>query len=204
MIKRAVDLVLATTALVVLLPVLLALVVLVAVKMGRPVLFTQQRIGLHGRPFALRKFRTMKDAHDKQGRPLPDAVRLTPVGRWLRRMSLDELPELINVIKGEMSVVGPRPLLPQYLPRYNARQARRHEVRPGLTGLAQISGRNSLSWEDRLELDVQYVEQRSLMLDARIILSTVAKVLSGEGVSQPGHDTSEEFKGTPEVRSDVR
>lgn len=194
--KHVLDVVLSAFAIVLLSPVLLAIAVTVRWTMGRPVIFTQERIGQYGRPFQLRKFRTMRDGRDASGAPLPDAQRLTPLGRWLRRTSLDELPELINVLRGEMSLVGPRPLLPQYLPRYNTRQARRHDVRPGLTGLAQISGRNGLAWEDRLELDVQYVERRSLALDLHIMASTLGKVFSGEGVSQPGHDTSEEFMGT--------
>jgi len=204
MIKRLADLALAAAALMVLMPVIAAVALAVAWKMGRPVVFTQQRIGLHGRPFTLMKFRTMRDAYDAEGCPLPDARRLTPLGRWLRRTSLDELPELFNVVRGDMSLVGPRPLLPQYLPRYDARQARRHNVRPGLTGLAQISGRNRLSWEQRLELDVQYVERHSLALDARILGRTIAAVLTGDGVSQPGHETSEEFMGNAEGKPDVR
>jgi sugar transferase EpsL len=203
-IKRLFDMTAASIGLVVLSPVMAFIAIAVARRMGPPVMFTQERIGLNGRAFALRKFRTMIDARDADGKLLPDADRLTPFGRWLRRTSLDELPELVNVLRGEMSVVGPRPLLPQYLRRYNARQARRHDVRPGLTGLAQVSGRNRLSWEERLELDVQYVERGSLRLDAWIVMKTLAKVLSGEGVSQPGHETSEEFMGTPEAKSDVR
>lgn len=194
--KRFLDVALSAVAMILLLPVFVSIAAAVAWKLGRPVMFTQERIGLHGRPFLLRKFRTMQDGRQPSGALLPDAERLTPLGRWLRRTSLDELPELLNVLRGEMSLVGPRPLLPQYLPRYNTRQARRHEVRPGLTGLAQVSGRNALAWEERLELDVQYVERQSLMLDLRIVAATMGKVLTGEGVSQPGHDTSEEFMGT--------
>lgn len=196
--KRVIDMVVATIALIVLAPVLLVISAAIALLMGRPVLFTQERIGFRGRPFLLRKFRTMREARTADGALRPDGERLTPLGRWLRRTSLDELPELLNVLRGDMSLVGPRPLLPQYVPRYSPRQARRHEVRPGLTGLAQISGRNGLPWDERLELDVQYVERRSLALDMRILLSTIAKVLSGEGISQPGHETSEEFMGSRE------
>lgn len=196
--KRALDLVVSCAALIVLAPVLLAISAAVVLRMGRPVLFTQERIGLQGQPFLLRKFRTMRDARAANGVLRPDGERLTPLGRWLRRTSLDELPELLNVLTGDMSLVGPRPLLPQYLPRYSPRQARRHEVRPGLTGLAQISGRNALPWDERLELDVQYVERRSIALDLRILLSTIGKVLRGDGISQPGHETSEEFMGSRE------
>lgn len=196
--KRALDLVVSLAALIVLAPVLLAISAAVVVRMGRPVLFAQKRIGLQGKPFLLRKFRTMRDARAADGAPRSDGERLTPLGRWLRRTSLDELPELLNVLTGDMSLVGPRPLLPQYLPRYSPRQARRHEVRPGLTGLAQISGRNALPWDERLELDVRYVERRSIALDLRILLSTIGKVLRGDGISQPGHETSEEFMGSRE------
>lgn len=192
------DVLVAGVAIAVLAPVFIVLAVLVAARMGRPVFFVQERIGLKNRPFNLVKFRTMRDAVDRHGTPLPDAERLTPFGRWLRRTSLDELPELLNVLRGEMSLVGPRPLLPQYLPRYSPRQARRHEVRPGLTGLAQVSGRNRLSWAERLELDVQYVEQRSFALDARIIFMTFGKLLTADGISQPGHETSTEFMGNGE------
>lgn len=196
--KRALDLVVSAVALILLAPVLLVISAAICVRMGRPVLFTQERIGLHGTSFLLRKFRTMRDSRAADGAPRPDRERLTPLGRWLRRTSLDELPELINVLRGDMSLVGPRPLLPQYLPRYSRRQARRHEVRPGLTGLAQISGRNALPWEERLELDVQYVDGRSFALDLRILIATIGKVLRGDGISQPGHETSEEFMGSQE------
>jgi lipopolysaccharide/colanic/teichoic acid biosynthesis glycosyltransferase len=152
--------------------------------------------------FSLYKFRTMLDATDADGKPLPDASRLTPFGKWLRASSLDELPELLNVIRGDMSLVGPRPLLPEYLPLYSARQARRHEMLPGLTGLAQVSGRNSLSWDDRLELDVQYVEHWTLALDIQILLRTVGSVLSSEGISAPGHVSMEKFTGSASAPSD--
>jgi lipopolysaccharide/colanic/teichoic acid biosynthesis glycosyltransferase len=169
---------------------------LVRVSMGSPVLFCQQRPGLGGRPFTLVKFRTMRDATDPAGRPLPDAQRLTRVGRLLRRTSLDELPQLWNVLKGDMSLVGPRPLLMEYLPRYNDRQRRRHDVRPGITGWAQVNGRNALSWEEKFEHDVWYVEHRSLGLDVKIVLMTLGQVFAGRGVSAGGHATMPEFMGT--------
>ncbi len=195
MLKRAFDFVGALVGLVVLSPALLVLAVLVAIRLGRPVLFRQQRPGLAGRPFGLVKFRTMTSATDAQGRLLPDADRLTPFGRWLRSTSLDELPELWNVLMGDMSLVGPRPLLMAYLPRYSARQARRHEVRPGLTGWAQVNGRNALSWEEKFELDVWYVDNRSLTLDLTILWKTVLQVLRRSGVSAEGHATMPEFLG---------
>jgi lipopolysaccharide/colanic/teichoic acid biosynthesis glycosyltransferase len=196
-IKRVLDVALAATLLALALPMLTAIAAAVRVALGTPVIFRQTRPGLHGRPFELLKFRTMRDARGPDGEPLPDAERLTRFGRWLRRTSLDELPELVNVIKGDMSLVGPRPLLMQYLPRYTARQARRHEMPPGITGLAQVSGRNRLSWEERFELDVWYVDHWSLSLDLRILLRTAAKVVVGDGISQPGHDTAAEFMGSP-------
>jgi lipopolysaccharide/colanic/teichoic acid biosynthesis glycosyltransferase len=163
--------------------------------MGAPVLFRQERPGLHAKPFGLYKFRTMSDACDAAGVLLPDAERLTAIGRFIRSTSLDELPQLLNVLKGEMSLVGPRPLLMRYLPRYNARQAQRHEMKPGITGLTAVRGRNALSWADKFEFDVQYVEQFSLALDARILLETVARVLKRGGVSSEGHVTMPEFMG---------
>ena len=163
--------------------------------MGSPVLFKQQRPGLHGKPFMMSKFRTMTDARDGDGNLLPDADRLTRLGRFLRSTSLDELPELFNVLKGDMSLVGPRPLLMRYLDRYTPEQARRHEVRPGITGWAQINGRNALSWEDKFTLDVWYVDHCSLLLDMRIILQTIWKVLRREGISQEGEATMSEFMG---------
>ena len=195
MIKRALDIGVSLVALIVLAPVMLVVALLVMASMGLPIVFRQPRPGLHGRVFELLKFRTMRDATGPGGKALPDADRLTSVGRFLRRSSLDELPEFLNVLRGEMSLVGPRPLLTSYLARYNARQARRHEVRPGVTGLAQVSGRNALDWNTRLELDVQYVEQQSLALDLKIVLLTIATVVRGRGVSQPGHATAEEFRG---------
>ncbi|MEF2229379.1 MAG: sugar transferase [Pseudodesulfovibrio sp.] len=194
--KRLTDLAVAALALLLLWPLLLLLALLVRVNLGSPVLFRQVRPGLHGRPFTILKFRTMRDAAGSDGRLLPDAKRLTRFGRFLRSASLDELPELWNVLVGHMSLVGPRPLLMQYLERYTPRQARRHEVRPGITGWAQVNGRNALSWEDKFELDVWYVDNRSLALDLRILWLTLASVLRREGVSQPGHATMEEFMGS--------
>jgi len=196
-IKRAADVAIAGVLLLVLLPVLAVIAAAVRIALGSPVLFRQMRPGLHGRPFELLKFRTLRDARGSDGEMLPDAQRMTRLGRWLRRSSLDELPELLNVLKGDMSLVGPRPLLMQYLGRYTAHQARRHEVPPGITGLAQVSGRNRLSWEERFDLDVWYVDHRSLWLDVRILLRTVLKVILGEGVTQPGQETAAEFMGSP-------
>src|SRR5690606_37306309 len=183
MFKRALDLAIAVPALIVLSPLLLGIALAIRVRMGSPVRFRQERPGLGGRPFRMLKFRTMSDLRDPQGRLLDDAQRLTPLGRWLRRTSLDELPELINVLKGEMSLVGPRPLLMEYLPRYTPEQARRHAVKPGITGWAQINGRNALSWEEKFALDLWYVEHRSLWLDCVILVRTIAAVVSGRGIS---------------------
>jgi len=193
--KRAFDIFCSALALLLLWPVLLVVYVLVRVKLGSPALFRQQRPGLHGRPFMMVKFRTMLDALDAEGNPLPDEVRLTRFGRLLRATSLDELPELWNVLKGDMSLVGPRPLLMEYLPLYSAEQARRHEVRPGITGWAQVNGRNALSWPDKFALDVWYVDNRSLLLDLRILLLTVKKVFVREGISADGHATTSRFTG---------
>lgn len=193
--KRLLDLGLALPALFLLAPLLACLALVVAVGLGRPVLFRQRRPGLGGRLFTLLKFRTMTDALDAEGRPLPDEVRLTRLGRTLRALSLDELPELWNVVMGDMSLVGPRPLLPRYLSRYAPRQARRHEVRPGLTGWAQVNGRNALDWDRRLELDVWYVDHVSPWLDLRILWLTVWRVLARQGVSAAGHATMPEFMG---------
>lgn len=193
--KRVFDGGVALTALVLLSPVLVLLAVLVRVKLGAPVLFSQKRPGRHGRVFTLRKFRTMRDDRDAQGRLRPDAERLTDFGRWLRATSLDELPELWNVVVGEMSLVGPRPLLVEYLPLYSPEQARRHEVRPGLTGWAQVHGRNATTWEERLRLDVWYVDHRSFWLDLRILMRTVGLVLGRKGVSAEGEATMPAFRG---------
>jgi sugar transferase EpsL len=193
--KRLFDLVLASLASVLLLPVLVFVAVAVRVAIGSPILFRQRRPGLGGRPFEVLKFRTMTDAVDADGRLLPDEQRLGRVGAMLRELSLDELPELLNVIRGEMSLVGPRPLLMQYLDRYTPFQARRHEVKPGITGWAQVNGRNATSWDERFALDVWYVDHRSLRLDVKILLITVKKVIAREGITQPGHVTMPEFTG---------
>ena len=197
-IKRPLDFLLALIAVVLLSPVLLVTAVLVRVKLGSPVLFRQERPGRYGRIFRLIKFRTMTDARSADGTLLPDADRLTPFGRKLRATSLDELPELFNVLRGDMSLVGPRPLLVRYLPRYNAHQARRHEVRPGFTGLAQVHGRNAISWEEKFDWDVKYVDHVTFLGDCRILLATVKTVFSHEGISSGTSATMEEFRGTPE------
>ncbi len=194
--KRLMDLLIAACALLALSPVIFVVAVLVRIKLGGPVLFRQRRPGRGGQPFVMLKFRTMVDATDGQGRPLPDGQRLTPFGRALRSASLDELPGLLNVLKGDMSLVGPRPLLMQYLPLYSRQQARRHEVRPGLTGWAQVNGRNTLSWDDKFSLDVWYVENRSFTLDLRILWLTAVKVLRREGISSIGEATMPPFTGT--------
>jgi lipopolysaccharide/colanic/teichoic acid biosynthesis glycosyltransferase len=193
--KRAFDLFFALLALLLFSPLLLLLVIWVRLQHGKPVFFKQLRPGYGGTPFYIYKFRTMTDARNEDGALLPDAERLTPLGRFLRASSLDELPELFNVLRGEMSLVGPRPLLMQYLPRYSPEQARRHEVLPGITGWAQVNGRNALTWQEKFRLDVWYVEHWSLGLDVKIIWMTLAKVLKREGISQPGHATMEEFRG---------
>lgn len=197
--KRVLDVVLAGGALLLLGPWLLLLAAVVRSRLGSPVLFSQVRPGLDGRPFLMHKFRSMTDGRGPDGALLPDAQRLTAFGRFLRASSLDELPGLLNVLWGDMSLVGPRPLLMEYLPLYSARQARRHEVRPGLTGWAQVNGRNALSWEEKFELDVWYVEHRSLRLDLRILALTVSKVLRRDGISAPGEATMERFRGSPDA-----
>ncbi len=194
-IKRAFDLTLALLALTVLSPMIGLIALLVWFNLGAPVLFRQPRPGLHGTTFTLYKFRTMTDARDAQGNLLPDAERLTPIGRFLRSASLDELPELFNVLKGDMSLVGPRPLLMRYMDRYTPEQMRRHEVKPGITGWAQVNGRNVLTWEEKFALDVWYVDHWSLWLDLKTIFLTVWKVLTREGISQPGQATAQEFMG---------
>ena len=194
-IKRIMDVCAGTMTLVVLSPLISGIAVLVWLTMGRPVLFKQIRAGYRGKPFTLFKFRTMRGDRDAQGRLLPDGDRLSKVGSVLRRFSLDELPQFWNVWKGEMSLVGPRPLLVDYLPRYSPEQARRHEVKPGVTGWAQVNGRNALSWDQRFELDVWYVDHWSLGLDARIIWKTLRKVFHREGISLEGHATMPEFTG---------
>jgi sugar transferase EpsL len=194
-VKRVIDLGLSALALLLLSPLLAVVALLVAIRLGRPVLFRQRRPGLHGEPFLLVKFRTMTDARTSEGALLPDEQRLTSFGRFLRSTSLDELPELWNVLRGEMSLVGPRPLLESYLDRYSAHHARRHEVRPGLTGWAQINGRNATTWDERLDMDVWYVDNRTLRLDVTILLRTVGAVVFRRGVTAPGHATMPEFKG---------
>lgn len=194
--KRALDLCLAIPAVVVLAPVMLIIAVIVRLRLGTPVLFRQQRPGLHGAPFTMLKFRTMTDARDASGTLLPDTQRMHPFGSWLRSTSLDELPELLLVIRGDLSLVGPRPLLMRYLERYTLEQRRRHEVLPGITGWAQVNGRNALTWEDKFALDVWYVDNMSLWLDLRILLLTAATVLRRDGISAPGAATAHEFTGT--------
>lgn len=194
-VKRLLDFLAAALGLAVLAVPLAVIAVLVRLNMGAPVLFVQQRPGYHGRPFRLVKFRTMTDARDAHGRLLTDGERLTGFGRWLRATSLDELPELWNVLRGDMSLVGPRPLLMEYLPLYDERQARRHEVRPGLTGWSQVNGRNAVDWPARLEMDVWYVEHRSLALDLRILFRTLGLVLRREGIHQEGRATMDAFRG---------
>lgn len=194
--KRLLDLMVSVPAAIIVAPVLGLVALGVSVSLGAPILFRQLRPGLHGQPFTILKFRTMTDARDAQGNSLPDAERLTSFSRFLRSASLDELPELWNVLKGDMSLVGPRPLLMQYLDRYTPEQARRHEVRPGITGWAQVNGRNALTWEQKFALDVWYVDHVFLWLDLKIIALTVWKILAREGISQPGQATAEEFGGT--------
>ena len=195
--KRLFDLVVVIGGLCVLWPLLLLLALLVRLNLGSPVLFTQLRPGLHGKPFYIYKFRSMTDARDASGALLSDAERLPPFGQFLRRFSLDELPQLVNVLRGDISLVGPRALLMEYLPLYSQEQARRHEVKPGITGWAQVNGRNAISWEDKFRYDVWYVDHYSFVLDMKILWMTVLKVLQSEGVSQHGHVTMEKFQGTP-------
>lgn len=197
-IKRLLDFILSLLALIILSPVLLITALLVRIKLGSPVIFKQKRPGLNEKIFTLYKFRTMTDKKDDKGNLLPDSERLTKFGKILRSTSIDELPELINILKGDMSIVGPRPLLVEYLDLYNEEQKHRHDVRPGLTGLAQVNGRNSISWEDKFKEDIRYIEKISLIEDIKIILKTVIKVLKREGISQQENDTMEKFKGSEE------
>jgi lipopolysaccharide/colanic/teichoic acid biosynthesis glycosyltransferase len=194
--KRIFDLITASTCLVIFTPVMAIVAVLVRIVHGKPVLFRQNRPGYQSSLFTVYKFRTMNNARDKQGNLLPDEQRLTRLGRFLRSSSLDELPELFNVLRGEMSLVGPRPLFKHYLERYSPEQARRHEVLPGITGWAQVNGRNALDWEEKFRLDVWYVDNLSFGLDLKILLLTLWKVIKREGISQPGHATAEEFMGS--------
>ena len=195
MLKRLLDIIIASIALILLSPLYAFVAYKVKKNLGSPVLFRQVRPGLHGKPFEMIKFRTMKDAVDEQGNPLPDSKRLTPFGQMLRSTSLDEMPELWNVIKGEMSIVGPRPLLMEYLPLYNSQQAKRHNVRPGMTGHAQVNGRNAISWEEKFKLDTWYVENQSIWLDFKIMFKTVHKVLAKDDISAEGEATMTKFTG---------
>ena len=196
-VKRLFDLILASIALVLLSPVILTISILVAIRLGSPILFRQERPGFLGQIFTIYKFRTMRDDRDDRGTLLSDDQRLTRLGRFLRSTSLDELPELVNVLKGEMSIVGPRPLLIQYLPLYSPEQARRHDALPGITGWAQVNGRNAITWQEMFALDVWYVDHWSFWLDLKIIALTIVKVLRREGISQPGQATAEPFQGNP-------
>jgi lipopolysaccharide/colanic/teichoic acid biosynthesis glycosyltransferase len=193
--KRGFDLALTIPGVILLSPLYLTVAIAVRAAIGRPIIFRQVRPGLHSRPFTLYKFRTMRDARDATGRLLPDAQRLTTLGKFLRATSLDELPELMNVLRGDMSLVGPRPLLVEYLPLYSAQQRRRHDVRPGITGWAQVNGRNALSWRDKFNLDVYYVDHLSFRLDLRILLLTLVRVVKRDGISHHGHATMEPFRG---------
>ena len=195
MLKRFLDIIIASIALILLSPLYFYVAHKVKKNLGSPVLFRQIRPGLHGKPFEMIKFRSMKDAVDAQGNPLPDSERLTPFGKMLRSSSLDEMPELWNVIKGDMSIVGPRPLLMEYLPLYNQEQAKRHNVRPGMTGHAQVNGRNAISWEQKFKLDTWYVENQSLWLDFKIMLRTVKKVIAKDDINADGEATAAPFKG---------
>jgi lipopolysaccharide/colanic/teichoic acid biosynthesis glycosyltransferase len=194
--KRLFDFIVALCVLLTLLPVIIIVAVLIRLKLGSPILFTQDRPGLSGKTFKMMKFRTMLGGKDKHGNLMPDDERMTNFGALLRSTSLDELPGLFNVLKGDMSLVGPRPLLVQYLPLYNAEQARRHNVRPGITGWAQVNGRNAISWDQKFKLDIWYVDNQSFLLDLKILLLTVKKVFVREGISADGHVTIEPFKGS--------
>lgn len=196
MLKRLLDMIIASIALILLSPLYAVVAYKVRKNLGSPVLFRQVRPGLHGKPFEMIKFRTMKDAVDEQGNPLPDSERLTPFGQMLRSTSLDEMPELWNVIKGDMSIVGPRPLLMEYLPLYSPEQAKRHDVRPGMTGHAQVNGRNAIGWEEKFKLDTWYVENQSIWLDFKIMFKTVHKVLAKDDISAEGEATMTRFTGS--------
>lgn len=195
LIKRLIDIICSLLGLIILSPILIIASILVYIKLGSPIFFTQDRLGKDGKIFKMIKFRTMLDAKDKWGQDLPDEERLTSFGRFLRSTSIDELPELINVLKGDMSLVGPRPLLVEYKELYSKEQFRRHEVRPGITGLAQVNGRNAISWGERFKLDVDYVNKYNLLLDINILIKTVTTVLKRDGISQDGHATMEKFNG---------
>lgn len=195
MLKRLFDTCVSAMGLLITAPILIVLALMIWVKLGRPIVFVQTRPGIHGKPFDMIKFRTMKDAVDTKGNSLPDSERMTSFGQFLRSTSLDELPGLWNVLKGDMSLVGPRPLLMEYLPLYSAEQYRRHDVRPGITGWAQVNGRNAISWQNKFKLDVWYVDNRSLWLDVKILLLTVKKVLVRDGISGEGEVTTSKFMG---------
>ncbi len=197
--KRPLDFVLSLATIIILSPILLLIALLVRIKLGSPVIFKQQRPGMNEKIFTLYKFRTMTDERDEKGELLPDEMRLTDFGKFLRASSLDELPELFNILKGDMTIVGPRPLLIEYLPLYNAHQKRRHEVRPGLTGWAQVNGRNAISWEEKFNYDVEYVDNLSFFLDVKIIFLTIMKVLKREGINQEGRATMEPFRGSQQA-----
>lgn len=199
--KRIFDLMITLPGIILISPLIGLVALMVLINHGRPIFFQQLRPGYKGKPFSISKFRTMRDLRDPQGNLLPDEHRLTKLGRFLRSTSLDELPELANILRGEMSLVGPRPLLMQYLSRYTPEQARRHDVLPGITGWAQVNGRNALTWQDKFRLDVWYVDHWSLALDIKILLLTLLKVLTREGINQPGHATAEEFMGYDDPHS---
>ena len=194
-VKRFIDIVCSGLGLIILSPILLITAILIRIKLGSPIFFTQDRVGKDGKIFKMIKFRTMLDATDKWGEPLPDEERLTHFGKLLRSTSIDELPELINVFKGDMSLVGPRPLLVEYIELYSKEQWRRHEVRPGITGWAQVNGRNAIGWSERFKLDVEYVDNQSLFMDIKILFMTSLKVVKRDGISQEGHATMEKFNG---------
>ncbi|MED3667080.1 sugar transferase [Geobacillus kaustophilus] len=202
--KRSFDFIVSLIAFAVLSPIMVVTAILVHWKLGSPVLFKQQRPGLHGKPFYLYKFRTMTDERDENGELLPDHLRLTPFGQFLRKYSLDELPQLFNVLKGDISLVGPRPLLMEYLELYTPEQARRHEVKPGITGWAQVNGRNAISWEEKFKLDVWYVDNRTFWLDIKILFLTVIKVLKKEGINQSEYVTMEKFTGNVSQKHQVK
>ena len=202
MLKRIFDLILAQLLLILLAPLIVVLALLVRIVIGKPVLFWQQRPGLNGQPFILYKFRTMTDQRDKDGKLMPDLVRLTALGQKMRKYSLDELPQLLNILRGDLSFVGPRPLLMEYLERYSERQARRHEVKPGITGWAQVNGRNAISWEEKFELDVWYVDNRNFLLDLKILWLTALKVIKAEGISGEGLVTMSKFMGSGRAKND--
>lgn len=199
--KRIFDFLVALILIIILSPIMLLTTIFIYFRIGLPVLFKQKRPGLHGKPFFVYKFRTMTDDRDQHGELLPDHLRLTQTGKLIRKLSLDELPQLFNVLKGDLSLVGPRPLLMEYLDLYTSEQSRRHDVKPGITGWAQVNGRNNISWEERFELDVWYVDNQSFWLDIKILFLTIIKVFKTEGVSQDGHVTVEKFKGTEQRKA---